>query len=91
MLILIMLLRPKSCKMKHLLVMFLLLLLPTFGAGKEATAHNHSWGHQKRCYRPQLAIHVWGNTSHNYLPQRNKSLPLELRKYAPGRVSKEAL
>lgn len=68
MVILIMQLRPKNCKIEHLLVTFLLLLLPTHGAGKKATAHNHSWMHQKRCYRPQLAIHVWWWETHLITP-----------------------
>lgn len=66
--ILIMQLRPKSCKMKHLLVTLLLFLLPTHGAGKKATAHNHSWMHQKRCYRPQQATHVWQREMHPITP-----------------------
>lgn len=55
----IMQLGPKSCKMEHLLVTVLLLLLPTHGSGKKAVAQNHSWMHQKRWCRSQLDPCVW--------------------------------
>lgn len=68
--------------MKRLLVTVLLLLLLTHGACKKAMARNPFWMHQKKMWQTTASDTrlVVGNASRYSLPQRNKFLPLELRR-----------